>query len=73
MAERPRYRDYAHQKTPKNIAPANWATCPTGVYFRDGKQNRETHADYDGAEVSVSSMGRTVRVDHYHYKSKDSE
>lgn len=73
MAERPRYRDFAHQKTPKDIAPPNWATCPGGVYFAGGKVNRETHADFDGAEASVSSMGRTVRVEHHHFKSKDSE
>lgn len=71
MAERPRYRDFAHQKTPKNLAPEYWATCPDGAYFKDGAVNRDSHADYDGAKVSTSSMGRTVRVDHYHYKSKD--
>lgn len=70
MAERPRYSDFAHQKEPKNLAPANWATTPVGQFFKDGKQNRDSHSEMTGADASMSSMGRKVIVEHHHFKDK---
>jgi len=69
MAQRPRYADFAHRKEPKNLAGPNWATCEYGQYFKDGKMNRDGHGSEPGAQPS-SSLGRTVRVEHFHYKDR---
>lgn len=70
MAERPSYRDFAHSKTPKNLAPADWACSkPDAPYFRDGQMNRASHGSDDSAPPTRSSLGRTVRVEHIHYRA----
>ena len=70
MAQRPRYADFAHQKEPKNLAGPNWATCETGQYFQDGKMNRGSHSEYPGTETRANGLGRTVRVEHYHFRDR---
>lgn len=72
MAQRPRYADFAHSKSPKNLAGPNWCMTPVGSYFKDGKMNRDSHSEVDNAEPSRVGMGgKTVRVEHFHYKAKD--
>lgn len=71
MAQRPRFADFAHQKSPKNIAGPNWCMTPVGQFFKDGKMNRDSHSEVDNAEPSRAGMGRVVTVNHIHFKAKD--
>jgi hypothetical protein len=71
MAQRPRYADFARSQRGKNYAGPDWCITETGSYFRDGKMNRDPKGgDAPGDGERPNSLGRTVRVEHYHYKDR---
>lgn len=63
---------YAHKTSRENQGGPNFARTPNPVFFRDGKMNRDPHSDQikDTAPASTP-LGRTVRVEHVHYKASD--
>jgi hypothetical protein len=62
---------FAHSADRKNQGGPNFARTPVGRYFRDGAMNRDPHTDQITETAPASTqLGRTVTVNHMHYKAK---
>lgn len=63
---------YAHSTDRKNQGGPNFAMTPNPVFFRGGKMNRDPHSDQiTETAPSSTQLGRTVTVEHRHYRAKD--
>lgn len=66
-----RRAQYAHSKTPRNLAPPDWACSYDAPYFKGGQMNRDPHGSAPADQPRSSALGRTVVVEHRHYRAKD--
>jgi hypothetical protein len=65
---------FAHSTDRQNQGGPNFAmtSVAQGRYFKDGAMNRDPHSDQITMTAPASTpLGRTVRVEHYHYRDKD--
>lgn len=63
---------FAHSTDRQNQGGPNFAmTSPAqGRYFRDGAMNRDPHTDAIKETAPASTpLGRTVRVEHHHFRA----